>query len=553
MRFVQPYMFCVTPTMWVLALLISLSASVHSIGKAHFVALNVLNVDATLLGVAPGDTVYLESGKRTRFKISNIKGDSLHYVVVTNKGGDVIIENSEHHFGVVFSNCSYFRFTGSVDNSANYGMRILKTGPGASGLSLGELCTNYEVDHVEISNTGFAGIFAFTHPTCDMLSNRGYFEQRNTIIRDNYIHDTYGEGMYLGHSFYAGYTQSCDGVDVTLFPHEIKNLKVYNNKIVNAGYDGIQVSSAVKGTEVYNNTILNYGTAHEEMQHSGIQIGAGTELRCYNNTIINGSGTGIMMMGVGGSTIFNNVIVNAGLDFYPNNEALRIYGIFVDDRFVVPQTSINILNNTIINTKSDGIRFFSTATVNNIIANNLIVNPGSTYLYLPDITSYINIKAGVNAQLLNNYYTKYIQSEFKSDSLLSVYSRIASLPLAARGLDVRKYGVEKDIFDTIRHVTPSIGAFEFEPQENLYSVKKNEIELSHNTKTDIILIENKSINSIRALNIFSLNGTKVFGIKVDEPRFLTVNLKGVLKQGLYVLSVERFNSVFTYKFVITAV
>lgn len=552
MRLIQLNSMCWHLKLGFLVLFITLTSLVHSAGKSHYVALAVANVDASLLGVLPGDTIYIESGKRTRLKISNIKGDSLKYVVITNKGGDVIIENTDHHFGIVFSNCSFFRFTGSVTNEPNYGIRILKTGPGASGLSVNELSTDYEIDHVEIANTGFAGIFAFSQPTCDLLANRGNFVQRNTIIRDNYIHDTYGEGMYLGHSFYTGYTQNCDGEDVILFPHEIINLKVYNNRIINAGYDGIQVCSAVKGTEIFNNTILNYGTANEEMQHSGIQIGAGTELRCYNNTILNGSGTGIVMMGVGGSTIYNNVIVNAGLDFFPTDPALRIYGIFVDDRFVLPNTSINILNNTIINTKSDGIRFFSTATVSNYIANNLIINPGSSYVYLPDITSYINIKAGVDAQLLNNYYTKYIQSDFKTDSLLSIYNKLANLPLAARGLDVRKFGVTKDIFDSLRKEIPSIGAFEFKQEENLYSIKKQDIELIHNTKTDIILIENKSVNSIRALNIFSLNGTKVFGIKINEPRFLTVNLKGLLKKGIYVLSVERFNSVFTYKFIITA-
>jgi len=553
MKIRQLNIMCLNSTWLVFTLLIIQGSFVQVVGKAHFIPITMANVDASLLGVFPGDTIYLEAGKRTRLKISNVKGDSLHYVLITNKAGDVIVENSDHHFGVVLSNCSFFRFTGSVSNDPSYGIRILKTGHGASGLSVGELSTNYELDHIEIANTGFAGIFAFSQPTCNLLANRGYFEQRNSVIRDNYIHDTYGEGMYLGHSFYTGYTQNCDGVDVTLFPHEIKNLKVYNNKIVNAGYDGIQVCSAVKGTEIYNNTILNYGTAKEEMQHSGIQIGAGTQLLCYNNTILNGTGTGIVMMGVGGSTIFNNLIVNAGIDFFPDDTALRIYGIFVDDRFVVPQKSIHILNNTIINTKSDGIRFYSTETVNSLIANNLVVNPGSSYLYLPDIANYINIKTGVNVQLMNNYYTKFIQLPFKSDSLQSIYTQLADLPLASRGYDLRNYGVKTDIFGKVRNETPSIGAFEYEESTYQFTIKRNDIELVHNLKTDVLLIENKSVDNLKALNIFSLNGTKVFGISVNEPRYLSINLKGVLAKGIYILSVERFNFIFTYKFIITSV
>lgn len=518
--------------------------------KSHIVSLKLSNVDANSLNVMPGDTIYLESGSRNRLKISNVKGDSLHPVLITNKGGDVIVENNDFYFGILLSNCSFFRFTGSVNNTMNYGIKVLKTGPGASGLSVSEQSSNYEIDHIEISNCGFAGIFAFTQPTCNLQSNRGNFVQRNTLIRDNYIHDTFGEGMYIGHTFYTGYKQKCDGVDVELYPHEIKGLKVFNNKVYNSGYDGIQVGSAVENTEIYNNTIVNYGTANVEMQHSGIQIGAGTKLKCYNNVIIGGSGTGIVMMGVGGSIIFNNLIINAGLHFFPNDIDLRIYGIFVDDRFVVPNTTINILNNTIVNTKSDGIRYYSLATVKNLIANNLIVNPGSNYIYQPETTSYINLRSGVDVILMNNYFAKLSQLDLTSDSLALIKQQFVDLSIATRGYDVREYGVITDIQNKPRHTTPSIGVFEYDPIPGQFKVNGHEIELIHNIYTGIISIENKSQNSMRGVSIFNINGRTMFHVKVNELHFIKVNIKSVLQNGIYLLRVDRFRENFTYKFIV---
>jgi len=451
-------------------LLVSWMFGVYAANKSHIIGVELTSFDAMAHAVLPGDTLYLEAGTRRSLKITNVKGDSLHYVIITNAGGDAIVENSDFHYGLWISGSSFFRITGSVDNEQKYGIRILKTGQGANGLSLDTKCTNYEVDHIEIANTGFSGITAFTHPTCDLMSNRGNFVQRNTIIRDNYIHDTYGEGMYIGHSFYNGYTVECDGKSKVLYPHEIIGLKVYNNTLINNGYDGLQICCAAEDCEVYNNKILNSGRMKEATQHSGIQIGAGTKLRCYNNLIINGTGTGIMMLGFANSYIYNNVIVNAGLNFFPEDVDLRIHGIFVDDRCTLPNTSFYILNNTIISPKSDGIRFISTISKSNIIANNLIVNPGSVYVYEPTNYKYIYTKQGVDIQNTNNFYAGFIQDELFSDSIMSVYNCMKNFTLAKKGVDVLKYGIKTDFFNSMRNEIPSIGAFEYE--SNNYKCSK---------------------------------------------------------------------------------
>lgn len=521
--------------------------------RKHLVGIEKSTVDALQLGVEPGDTVVLESGKRRSLRISNIKGDSLHYVIITNENGDAIFENNDYHYGLVLSNCSFFRLTGSVNNKKEYGIKILKTGRGANGLGISELSTNYEVDHLEIANTGFAGIFAFSQPTCDLSANNGFFTQRNTIIRDNYIHDTFGEGMYIGHSFYTGYTITCNGVDKKVYPHEIKGLKVYNNLIENVGYDGIQVCSAVDDTEVYNNNIINYGTQMEETQHSGIQIGAGTKLKCYNNLILNGTGTGIMMFGLANSYIFNNLIVNAGKNFYPNDATLRIHGIFVDDRLTLPNTSHYILNNTIFSPKSDGIRFISLLSVKNVLANNLIVKPGSRYVYEPENYRFINCKEGADVQMSANFYTDYINQGMNTDSITSIRKCLESLPIAKKGINVKPYGIDFDFYNQPRQDTPTIGAFEYLSKINIYSTKRNDIVFSQDNVTGTIMVENKNTENLKKVMIFDLSGKQVFNAIINEPRFIIFNIRGLLPKGIYLFSVERNNNLFSYKFIVSEV
>ena len=62
---------------------------------------------------------------------------------------------------------------------------------------MGDLSTNFEVDHIEIANTGFAGIISKTDPVCNLSKNRGNFTQYQSVFHDNYIHNTSGEGMYM--------------------------------------------------------------------------------------------------------------------------------------------------------------------------------------------------------------------------------------------------------------------------------------------------------------------------------------------------------------------
>ena len=347
----------------------------------HTISASQTYLDGSTLNILPGDTICIAASTKSNLQLVNFHGDSINNIVFINCGGPVIVQNTAQAYVIKLGNCSFFRFTGTCDNTVKYGIKAV--GSKGSGLSLDDKSTNYEVDHIEIANTGFAGIMAKTEPRCDLSTNRGKFTQYNTILHDNYIHNTGGEGFYVGHSFYKGYLITCKGQPDTLFPHELKGVRIYNNLVDSSHWDGIQVGCATRDCEIFGNRILNYGVVSINSQNSGIQIGGGTTGKCYNNYIANGTGNGISILGTDNNSFYNNVIINPGLNFYPAEITQRVYGIFCDDRTTVPGRSFNFYNNTIIHPKTEGIRFYSAMSKSNTFCNNLIVEPGSLGRYSP--------------------------------------------------------------------------------------------------------------------------------------------------------------------------
>ncbi|MDD3080019.1 MAG: right-handed parallel beta-helix repeat-containing protein [Paludibacter sp.] len=436
-------------------------------GNTIVVDSTVTNIDAKSTRykiIQPGDTVLLAAGKRRILRIANFKGDSLNPVIFKNYGGAVEIANQNLAYGIDIVSCSHIRFTGSGNPDYKYGIRVLETQSGGhNGLSIGYLSSDVEVDHIEIGHAGFAGIFSVNQPTCDGSANRGNFVQYNTIIHDNYIHHTGGEGMYIGHSFYSGYTKICDGDTVILYPHELKGLKIYNNILDSCGYDGIQAGCAVEDCAIYNNVVTNYGTKKVADQHTGIQIGGGTTGLCYNNIIMNGSGSGIMVFGLGNNFIFNNLICNAGQNYYPEDLTKKIYGIFCDDRTTIPGESFNFINNTIIRPKIDGIRIYSDESANDLIYNNLIIGPDSL-MYRYDMSSrFICVTKGVDAVLATNYFVSDWPHDITSDDIQQIYDYCNTLDIHEQGTNVAEYGITFDLFNNECPVSgnPDIGAIQY--------------------------------------------------------------------------------------------
>ena len=448
------------------------SATIHAQNCccSYTITNQVSAVNGTNLNLQPGDTVCIQAGIRDYLYLTNFHGDSLHYLIFINEGGAVVVQNNDHLYGIKIANSSYFRFTGTGSDTIKYGIRVLGTAINCNGVSLDEKSTNFEVDHLEVANTGFAGIMSKTDPVCDLSANRGHFTQCNPVFHDNYVHNTGGEGFYIGHSFYNGYPVTCNGLPDTLYPHEIKGLRVYNNIVENTHWDGIQVGCASSDCEIYGNIVTGYGADAVAVQNNGIQIGGGTTGKCYNNLVANGSGNGIIVFGTGNNTIYNNLILNVGLNYFPEDPTRRVHGIFCDDRTTIPGRYFNFLNNTIVNAKTDGIRFYSQQSANSQIINNIIIHPGSLGSYPTHDQSYIYLASGVDVTRSNNYTDPTMASVHFRDTLAGNFRLLADSPPRDAGADAGLMGVTSD-YDNVPRPNGAgfdIGAFEYHP-ENIWT------------------------------------------------------------------------------------
>jgi hypothetical protein len=427
-------------------------------------------IDGDNLRLQPGDTICLDGARSYNIplRFRNIRGTEEKPITIINCNGIANIATpSNLVYAVKFEYSHHFRFTGTGEQ-ASYGIRI--SGANKLGITFDKLTTDFEADHLEISDVGFAGIMAKTDPTCDSTTNRGYFTMRNVNIHHNLVHHTGGEGLYIGNSFYNGGAKTDCGLRM---PHDLENIRIHNNIIRNTGWEAIQLGGAIRGAAIYNNIVEDYGAANNDKQNNGIQIGEGTGGKCYNNYIHSGTGNGIIVLGIGDNVLFNNIIVNAGG-----------FGIFCDERYVTGD-GFNFINNTIINPGRDGIRLYADQVRANVVINNLIVNPGSYDEYELDKTARVGndaylylLNTKVKVLKSKNFFTREMVGEpRKCGELLPDLSGLESVVLDGllntgsakpryvdAGEDVSARGITFDFFNRPR---PSgkgydIGAIEFD-------------------------------------------------------------------------------------------
>jgi hypothetical protein len=507
--------------------------------------------------VKPGDTLLLNTGPRRLIRIKNFTGEKDKPVIITNNNGQVLI-NTDLYYGISILNCRYFRLTGSGDVNNFYGIKIGQVADGA-GIGIGGSSSDYEIDHVSIENCRSAGIFAKTDPDCSLLTTRDKFTQNNTRIHDNYIGHVGTEGLYVGSTYYFGQTINCNGVDTLLMPSLLEGVKIYKNIIEYSGWDGIQVSSAVKDCQVNDNMVLFDSRKEDYGQMSGIIIGGGSKCDCYNNFISQGNGNGIEIYGLAGLKVFNNIIIDAGKNFLPEDPMRMVYGIFITDVTAQKDSSFNILFNTILNPKSDGIRFVSSITKNNLIASNAIINPGAydyyengntnfsgkdSYIMLPD--------PGADVLIKNNYVARTAENAgFASDG----YSLIQGSPLInAAWIDNK--GITFDYSHKPRPygVVADIGAVEYDP-----SVSGTSGELITkpafypNPVNTLINIKYKVENQSDVIaSIYDMDGSLKFQKEqtaiAGESQSININVTN-LPPGIYIYSLNTANQHTTGKFI----
>jgi hypothetical protein len=407
-------------------------------------------VDGSRLNLKPGSVICLSASIQYReLTFSNIVGTASKPITVRNCGGTVVIKAPDRPFIVKFNHSRHFRFTGRNPKSA-YGIKLTESR--INGLVLGEFTSDFQVDHIEISHVGFAGIIGKTDPTCDEATHRGNYTMRNVIIEHNYVHDTEGEGLYIGHTAYSGVQTPCGEA----LPHTIEHIRISDNLVRNSGWDGIQLSCATRGANIFRNTVVNYSVKRKRNQSGGITIGTGTSGVCHANIINTGYGAGIVVFGLADNYIFNNVIVE------PDGP-----GIFCDERADVGRGYF-FFNNTIINPKLEGIKLYSEIAPINVVVNNIIVNPGAVD-HKGKTTPVTSLKT-VPLDSGTNFFTADISRVGFVDAKRFNFRLSGSSPVINKGQDVSKYQpdgkeFDHDFYGSLRKQEGhyDIGAAEYQP------------------------------------------------------------------------------------------
>jgi len=419
---------------------VALNDSLGAEGYAcvYTIKANQAIVDGSSLNIPAGSVVCIEAGTRGPLVLKNFAGQPGRPITFVNGNGKVTIQcSSSNSYGLKLSNCKYVKLAGN-GSSDEYGIHVSGS---HIGVTFEGLSTNWEMSNVEISNIGFAGLMGKTDPSCDPATWRGNFTMRDVSVHDNYVHDVTGEGFYIGNSFYeGGRSLSCGNI----LPHSIEGLKVYRNKVVNSGCEGIQVGCATKGCEIFDNTIENFGKSpFADNQNNGLQIGEGTGGLCYNNIIKNGPGNGIICLGYGDNVVYNNLIINAGA-----------FGIFSDSRYT-PGQFFKFANNTIVNSGKDGIMVYSEKIPMNFVVNNIIAGPKNGK-FISTRSSNVKLTASNNLHAATVAEVKFLNPSAND-------FRIGSgSPALDKGTNTASYGIVSDFGGSRRPLGTAydIGAFE---------------------------------------------------------------------------------------------
>lgn len=338
-------------------------------------------IDGIEMSIQSGDVYCLEAGAKPYLLIRNIDPNDTFEepVLFINVEGQLIID-TDHYFGITIQNSNNIHLSGKGVEGITYGINIRRVEYG-SGIGISNKSSTAEIEGVEISNTSFAGIIAKTDPYCldgEIMVTRDDFTQFDIVIHDNYIHDTGGEGMYIGSSKFTGFTLDCNGQTQTVLPHVNVGVQVYDNVVERTGWDAIQVSSVISDCNIHDNFVLHDSEEGYPGQMSGILIGGGSVCDCYNNQVFDGKGDGIEALGSGNQKIYNNLIVRAGQSFQPADPTQFKHAIYNDHIQTSSNAYLYFYNNTIISPKSFGITFRNDRLSNIRAYNNIIVDPGYT-------------------------------------------------------------------------------------------------------------------------------------------------------------------------------
>ncbi|MCB9629449.1 MAG: right-handed parallel beta-helix repeat-containing protein [Sandaracinaceae bacterium] len=406
----------------------------------HTVTLSMTTVNGQTEGYAPGDRVCVTAGEREFLRFEHVQGSASDPIVILNCGGLVRIHNTTRAYALVFEeDCRFFHLTGTGDDALTYGFEISAPDrepyPGV-GLWLNGRSTNYEIDHVEVHDTGFAGVMSKTDPLCDGSADQDTFTQRDVWLHHLYVHDTGGEGFYIGSTQANGHSITCNGATEVHQPHYLEGIALTDSRIERTGWDGAQVGMARSGCVVARNVITDVGRDGVEYQQQGLQIGSFSACEVDANVLVSGPTNGIFVLEAADTWVHDNVVVDfAGDGIYAN----------VRDRFTGVRYRFHF--NTIVGSGGAALRVFGPTLGPSEARSNLAVGAGAGISAGGDVAW----TAEGNVTLANTTLARFVGANdyhIQQDS-------------PARGAGVMIAALTHDAEGYPRATPPSAGAYEY--------------------------------------------------------------------------------------------
>lgn len=274
---------------------------------------------AGTVAAAPGDTICITAGRRSYQYLQGITGTAERPIVITNCPDGQLVIGADFRYGFWLDSVAHVRITGGLDPARKYGIHIDGTASG-SGLQVTGRSHHVEIDHIEISGTDFAGImvkqdYGGTPPDPIPVFT-------GLHIHHTYIHNTGGEGMYLGETKSPG--------------QFFREVSIHHNLVLHTGWDAMQVAN-MDGVDIAHNVMVDAGILREPVQQNGFQIGDNTHnLRFHHNVVVGVGANSAIVMGSGNIVLDSNWFAGARVD----------QALFIDNRtFVDTSTPIVVRDN----------------------------------------------------------------------------------------------------------------------------------------------------------------------------------------------------------------
>lgn len=270
-----------------------------------------------------------------RWRLINFKGTWDKPIIITIDTTEPFEFNWFYYYGIYMDACEHVVFDGRGYNNLKKGFKMIAM-PEFSNIAIqaGGLTHELEFFEIEIEKADFSGFMIKTDPDANYPAAwYDNFKFNRLLTHHCYVHDTLGEGMYLGY-YGTGWMKGVNskGEEVNYRAHHLYNCRIYRNDFIDQGYDSFQMNNA-EDVEICYNRFINGGLRMEKDQTSGLSISISGKL--YNNLICDHFGPGIQFGIMGELEMFNNIIcqgdlVSSALYGLCNAEPPAMDGSFLD-------------------------------------------------------------------------------------------------------------------------------------------------------------------------------------------------------------------------------